>query len=283
MSISGAALAASLSSQAAISVPTGLAALITGVVIVAPVNTALSLTTLIAMTKLKIAVALIIAALAVTTLYQVRLNTTLREENRALREQVIVNQQLDAENDRLTKAVDTARDPSTAASTRELIRLRGQISTLRRQLADSRTRPNTKSDSQPESWTDWADKPEGETAMGKMNYGKALAHSLILFSDKNRNQFSTNFDAAASFLPSSARAQTNFAADQFELLYQGRWDTLTNPMNWIVLREKEPWVTPHGQWARTYAFADGHSEVRIEPNGDFDEWELQHRPDSREP
>jgi prepilin-type processing-associated H-X9-DG protein len=44
----------------------------------------------------------------------------------------------------------------------------------------------------------------------------------------------------------------------------------------IVLREKEAWQSVYGQWAKTYAFADGHSEIHVEADGDFNAFEARH-------
>jgi hypothetical protein len=43
----------------------------------------------------------------------------------------------------------------------------------------------------------------------------------------------------------------------------------------IVIREQQPFSF-NGRWAKTYGFADGHSEVHSEPSGNFDAWEAQH-------
>lgn len=150
---------------------------------------------------------------------------------------------------------------------------------LRRQLAEAGKGPGSAPTApQPDSWTDWVDPAAQQQAVARMIYGKNLVLALILFADKHQGQFATNFDMAAPFIPAESRAQTNLVPDQFELLYQGVYDDMTNSAQAIVVREKQPWIDPKGQWARVYGFADGHSELHTEPNGDFETWEGEHQP-----
>ena len=62
--------------------------------------------------------------------------------------------------------------------------------------------------------------------------------------------------------------------------YQGRLDAIDDSRqgNTIILREKTPWQGVRGKWARTYASADGHSEIHVEPDGDFTAWESERIP-----
>ena len=52
-------------------------------------------------------------------------------------------------------------------------------------------------------------------------------------------------------------------------------NAVANPGNAIVIREKQAWQRD-GKWSRTYAFADGHCEIHVSPDGNFDDWESQH-------
>jgi hypothetical protein len=62
----------------------------------------------------------------------------------------------------------------------------------------------------------------------------------------------------------------------FEIVYVGSLTNLTNAAETVVLREKRASRTRDGKWQKTYGFADGHSEVHTEPDGNFDDWESQH-------
>jgi hypothetical protein len=50
---------------------------------------------------------------------------------------------------------------------------------------------------------------------------------------------------------------------------------ISNPATTIVIREKEAWSNPNGKVARTYGFADGHTEIYSAPDGNFEPWEKQ--------
>jgi len=65
-------------------------------------------------------------------------------------------------------------------------------------------------------------------------------------------------------------------SNQFEIVYQGSWSSLTNLNNVIVLRENESQPGITGGWVRTYGFADGHAEVHKADDGNFEPWEKQH-------
>jgi hypothetical protein len=67
-------------------------------------------------------------------------------------------------------------------------------------------------------------------------------------------------------------------ANLFELVYQGSLNDLTNPAKELLMRESQAWPTIAGKWARSYGFADGHSEVHVEPSDNFDDFEQQHLP-----
>jgi RNA polymerase sigma factor (sigma-70 family) len=59
-------------------------------------------------------------------------------------------------------------------------------------------------------------------------------------------------------------------SDQFEFVFR---DTLPSDENnlssTIVIREKKAWQTAQGTWAKTYGYADGHSQVWVTPDGNF--------------
>ena len=69
-------------------------------------------------------------------------------------------------------------------------------------------------------------------------------------------------------------------ADQFEILYHGSLDSLTN-LDVIVFREKKSWPHETGKWGRFYALANGGiqycSSSDKTANGNFDNYEREHR------
>ncbi len=64
------------------------------------------------------------------------------------------------------------------------------------------------------------------------------------------------------------------ATNQFDIFYTGSLNALTNG-NIIVIGESQAQPVSGG-WVKTYGFADGHSEVHKEADGNFEAWEKQH-------
>jgi len=50
---------------------------------------------------------------------------------------------------------------------------------------------------------------------------------------------------------------------------------LTDPGSVIVVRERQSWLTPEGYWAKTYGYADGHTETHMPTDGNFERWDSQ--------
>ena len=114
-----------------------------------------------------------------------------------------------------------------------------------------------------------------EEGIAKMSYSKDWFLAFMEFADRHEGQFPTNFDQAAAFLPERAKEEATAMSDQLEIVYQGSWDALTNARNVIVLRERQAWQSPNGNWAKVYGFGDGHSEIHAAPDGNFDAWERE--------
>ncbi len=63
--------------------------------------------------------------------------------------------------------------------------------------------------------------------------------------------------------------------DLFEIVHHGPLNHVARPGDTILQRERQAWPAgPNSPGlARTYAFVDGDSEIRVEPDGDFSAWE----------
>jgi prepilin-type processing-associated H-X9-DG protein len=93
-----------------------------------------------------------------------------------------------------------------------------------------------------------------------------------MYADANQQQFPpTIADAAPYFKEGLEPIEMNF-----EIVYVGSITNITNAAGTVVLREKHASQTLEGKWRKTYGFADGHAEIRTEPDGNFDDWESQH-------
>lgn len=108
------------------------------------------------------------------------------------------------------------------------------------------------------------------------------------FAFENNGQFPTNFDQVIAYheiaqglerpglvgvSPRTSAYFKSLTPDGFEIVFQGSLNTVTNPVNTIVIREKQPRQLPDGRWARIYGFADGSALQHIQPEGDFENWE----------
>jgi type II secretory pathway pseudopilin PulG len=90
------------------------------------------------MTKFRLGIIAMLAVIGVVTFLMIQQQSKLREENRLLRQQIEQLALLQAENDQLSNALAQAKNAQTLPSARlnELLRLRGEIGSLRRQTND---------------------------------------------------------------------------------------------------------------------------------------------------
>jgi hypothetical protein len=73
------------------------------------------------------------------------------------------------------------------------------------------------------------------------------------------------------------KQQESFLIREFEMVYQGSSNELTNvPWQAVALiRERQAWPTPGGKWARIYVMASGEIEI-VESADNFQSWEAAH-------
>ena len=302
VTLSASALAAGLAGEAVTAAPAGLAASVAGAAIAASAGVggiSTGIIKVLTMTNLKMAAAAVVVAggMAIPLAIQHRSQLQLQEENRQLLQGV---QDLIAANQSLSNRVSQASAaPSFDASQqRELLKLRGEVGGLRRQLAESaraQARPARAAGTE-ENQENTSEDYGKQVAIARLTYAKGWMLAFFLYSEKNQGQCPTNFSQAVSFWPSglklttdekgemplppeesaSGATQYGLVSDNYEIVYQGSINTLTNPQSIIVIREKDAWQTPDGGWVRAYAFADGHSEIHRAKDGNFAPWEQEH-------
>ena len=112
-------------------------------------------------------------------------------------------------------------------------------------------------------------------AIAKMDYAKQWTLAFCNYAAEHNQAFPGNFDQAGAYFPSDG-ANNGLSTKQFQVLYQGAFNQITNPAETIVLGEIEATQGPNGGWLKAYGFADGHSEYHMEPDGNFALWESQH-------
>lgn len=234
------------------------------------------------MTKLKAGIlsAVIVAGLATPLVISYRSQARLRLENLSLRNQIVRLGQVDAENERLSNLVKQAENSRASTVPSELLKLRGEVGVLKRQLAENanaqaQSAGQVAQTNQPAATED----EEKQSALrkqqliAKMGYARNWIMAFFTYAEKNQGRYPADFGQAASYLSDNAKDETLLATNQFDILYHGSSSALTDPANVIVLRENQSIASPSGGWVRAYGFADGHVEVHKSDDGNFQAWE----------
>jgi hypothetical protein len=206
-------------------------------------------------------------------------------------------QKLLAENDSLRQQIaqlksESHESPTTNSNSipnedfTELLRLRGEVSSLRaqtnqiarlqrqnQQLKDSLAGA-TEARQQPAFPSEEQRLQEHAFNIAQMNTAKMSVVGIIMYAADNQDRLPTNFDQASAYLSNPVVA-TNL--NQFEIVYHGSLSNVANPSSTILIRSTHPWMAL-GQWTKAYGFVDGHSETHSQPDGNFDLWEQQYIP-----
>jgi RNA polymerase sigma factor (sigma-70 family) len=215
---------------------------------------------------------------------------------------------LRAENDHLSQV---AAGLSFSRNQREdLQRLQNEVGTLRQQTGEVAKLQEETKQLRARSGLD-RPKPAGlimAEANAKKTFLRGWLHESMFFAHEHGGQYPTGFAQMGTNMPISIPASSvggTITTDQFEIVYRGTVSALTNVATtdvllektgkvWkfdrssnangttaIILREKEAWDAgatsqPPHQWAKTYAFSDGHVEIHYEAENNFDDYERQH-------
>ena len=285
--LSVAALGTALATEAVTAAPAGLAGTVAGTALASAAaggGITATLANLLAITKVKLGIigAFAVAGLTTSVVVQLQAQAALRTQDESLQRQTVELARQQAENERLAGLVKTG--VSRANTLDELVSLRSDVEALRKQtnslaasLEESR-RLRMRNAQQANGSRSILEKSEEETRLGiaNLNYTKRWLQAFAAFAKQNRGEFPTSFDQARSFMQEEETAETNFTTGQFEIVYRGPATNITSPSLVVVLREKQPRQIYNGKWARGYGFADGHSEVSVSPDGNYDAWEKRH-------
>lgn len=286
---SDAAVLAALGVAGAQMAPAGLAGAVTALS-VAGVGTLGVLETLLLMkTKIAVSVAAVAAVAAPLTYQQMQISN-LRDENRSL--EARLQQAVAAEAARAGEARTAAAElERLQAGQIELLRLRAEAGKLRTDAARlsaleaevqrlrAASAPGTGA---PEAGSGpSAEELEAAKEMGiaKLNAFKHWGLALHLCASERDDTLPATLAEAREFLSKEVGGAEVpfFDEDVVELTYAGplRLADIKDPARTILARERQPWVDVRGRLARTYVFADGHSEIRSSPDGDFTVWERE--------
>ncbi|MGH7967676.1 MAG: RNA polymerase sigma factor, partial [Limisphaerales bacterium] len=261
IALSASALAVVLAGEAVTAAPAGMAASLATTALSGVASGAISLSILkmAIMTKIKVVLlcALMLGAVASHLIVQRQAQVRLRAKEEQLQQ---ANEQLAqalAENQRLSDVLAKARPGMSQSQMDELLRLRGQVGVLKKELAEVPKSPNAPAPA-PQTQSDSQDQQQ-QLAMAKLNYPKYWMVAFNLYAAQHNDQCPTNFEQAAAFLPEEFTNRTDLVPDQFQIVYQGAFNAITNPQSIVVIREKEAWQSADGGWLRAYGFADGHT------------------------
>jgi len=276
LTLTATVIASAVASNAVAAAPAGLAMSIKTASLAACAGT-FTLAKIMTLSNLKLAAgALTIAGMAAALVVQNQAQTKLREDNGVLQEQLA---QIQTDNAALANQIRAASNAASLSHEQlnELLKLRGEVGSLQRQAADLETlRAENQRLATLNEHLATAPAPMDPKARQlalsreKISDARDGALGIILFAGDNQGQCPTNFEEMASFFK-QGWAGTN----DYDFTYSGSMQDIPHPADTIILKEKQAWQTLEGKWAKVYAFADGHSELHVTPDGNFDDWENQ--------
>lgn len=293
VSVGSIGLVVAISANAVHAAPVGLAVTISTAATFAGTTIATTAIKASAMTALqKTLISATIAALVGAGIYEARQAARLRSEKQALLAQ---QEQLAGERDNALSAAarNTAEVEQLRKDKNELLRLRGEVGVLRRQLSELETLQTQNRQLQTSVPKAGQDTPqtleEQETAqwVRKMDDTRTLALAMIQYADRHQGQFPTNFNQAARYFEQTLRnrlkpgdivpSETEIMqlTNRFDIVYGGSWNAPTNLAEAILVRQKQPEFR-NGKWMKVYGFCDGSARGIAEPEGGFDAWEARH-------
>jgi RNA polymerase sigma factor (sigma-70 family) len=292
VTVSAGGLVVVISANAVQAAPVGLAVTISAAALAgtaATTSTLIAATTkTIAMTTLqKTLVTATVAVLVGAGIYEARQAAHLRDQVQTLQQQQaplaehfqqLQNNFADATN-RLADLTEELAKASKNNS--ELLRLRGEVGLLRRQLEGAKV--SLAQANQPESFDKSEDAAQQQERMraGTMLDARILSSQLAIIAYDNGGWFPTNWSQVVTgdeIFPITGKKNFEFVHEQ---------PININPLgshnsDMVVIRERAARQSGDGYWHRVYGFADGHSQEIELPNGNFTAWEEQntYRPEA---
>lgn len=277
---SASALAGVLGTSAVGAAPAGLALSVSSAALAttgAGGGLSLTLLKLMAMTKLKIALGIVVVGgVATTLLVEYGILTRLREQNQALQQQITRLTREAEQRPPGALGIAPTNDPAASREEqlRDLRRLRGEVGALRQQtnaLARLRTenREWHAATGEPEDPAEADFEVQTEERVAQL---KQWGLSFFLYARDHRDLYPETFEEAASILNSQALLE--FGTNHFEIVYRGTSDAVKDPGRTLIFRERQARHSPKGEWVKAYGYADGHVETHTEPDeAGFEAWE----------
>ncbi|MBL9136403.1 MAG: sigma-70 family RNA polymerase sigma factor [Verrucomicrobiales bacterium] len=296
-----AALAVTIGHHAVLAAPAGFAATVISSIALTgtTVGSTAGFLALMSTTKIQIGLAALVAIGATThAVFTHRRNAELRKELAAAQVHLVA-----------TTPVSDLADPPSAAELEalrkdrlRLMELRNELGKLRdteRRLADLEAenqrlknkgaRPETAAETDHEARDIEAEMEKG-LGLARMSYTGAWMRAFYMYAAENDEHFPESFaDAAKHFqIDEHSPALSVLDPNRFEVVFKGSLKDIADRARTIVIREREAFTTTSKETgakilARTYAFADGHSEIHAAPDGNFEAWERERMATSTSP
>lgn len=278
-----AALTTALSANAIHAAPAGLAAVLTtsSLAGITGGGTTLTLLKIMSLTQFKAGAigAVIIASVGASLVIQQQSQAKIYDADNALRQQAAQLDQMRTEHDRLKRLAAPAAGGN---STEDLARLRDEAARLRAQSnelitlrAENRQLQASLAAMTPTN-TAMVALEQREEAVKRLSDGKYLGLAIIEYSIDHQGLYPTNFDQVNQYLLHS-RGEigtiTNLSPNNFEMVFKGLQNQITNGSRTILLREIPGRKLYNGTWQRVYIFADGSGKGVNRDDGNFDAWE----------
>ncbi len=291
---SAATLAAVLSAQTLTAAPAALALSVSATAVATAAASSGGLASvalkLMSMAKLKIAVGTtLVAGLGTVLVLEQQHLTTLRAQNEALRSQLDGLALIAQDNQRLSNVLAQSASRTTLLSEEfhELLRLRGEVGVARRLRDDNpklraenaklRSASRVVQEPAPVEPQDPVEAAFQRETQRRKDDLSQWALMFIMSARKNDDQCPEAWEQVADQIPSEQRdAILQSATNRFEIVYQGKLALDDRAGTTLLFREKTARRAPSGEWFKVYGFADGHTEIHTEPDGQFEAWERQH-------
>ena len=284
VTLTAATLAMTLGADAVSAAPAGLAVSVTAASLAGAATgtgTTFTLLKFMAIAKLKTSIvsAVVITGVATSLLIQQQARAKMREQNESLRQRSDQLAQLAADNERLSNLAAQVNGSAANTQLDELLKLRAEAELLRGQIkklgALREENGRLQQSPPPEPKTPFQ---VIEMLWAKQQCAEAWMHAFIAYAQENRGQLPASFEQAEPFWPKDIRKRTDVTADQFEILYHGSLDALTN-RRVILFREKKPWPHVTGKWGKIYGMSSGGAQYCSSSdktaNGNFDDFERE--------
>lgn len=158
----------------------------------------------------------------------------------------------------------------------ELMQLRNEVGTLRRELASANSAERTKGNPSASAGSTVPEAAEAQArqlSKDTIDVMKNLGLAARIYAVDHEDTFPTNFTQLTNELPK--KLPGDLTLDGFEFVPQPRAISEREPQL-IMFRERAARQLPDGRWARAYTYADGSIVEQVSTDGNFDAFENAH-------